>query len=164
MDGEENPRWIPFKSIDYHSESLGVSPGMLLCAMGFHLESNAGRSAIKSRPRRVPKYLYVMIYAGYDLMPAAEEKDVNAFFEIRCAEKVITLNDKENPNAKEVDHIAYGNKNPTWNFAPKPKRIELRDNLAFEENLKITVFSKSKVLGFISHNIEIGHFTVPLNK
>lgn len=30
LEGEDNPRWLPMKSIDYHSESSGLSPGLLL--------------------------------------------------------------------------------------------------------------------------------------
>ena len=94
------------KNIDYHSESSGHTPGILLCAIGFHLESNAGRSVIKSRPRKVPKFLYVSVFAGYDLAPKLNDDEVSAYFEIRVNEKIIDRKADMKPKTKH----------PLWNF------------------------------------------------
>ena len=142
------------KSIDYHSESSGHSPGLLLCAIGFHLESNAGRSVIKSRPNKIDKFLYVSVFAGYDLAPKLNDDEVNAFFEIRVNDKEINRKEDMKPKTKH----------PLWNFVQKrPLKIRLSDNLAFEENLEFTVKNATSVLG-ISTTKEIGHFSVPLSR
>ena len=57
LQGEDNPRWIPFRSTDMHSESAGNSPGLILCSIGYGHMSAMGRRIIKSRPRKIKKYL-----------------------------------------------------------------------------------------------------------
>jgi hypothetical protein len=50
-----------------------------------------GRSIIKSRPRKYPKYLYVHLYGAYDLAPQMDEKDITAHVEITFANTSFSL-------------------------------------------------------------------------
>jgi hypothetical protein len=145
---DDKPKWIPFKSIETHSEVGEYSPGLLLIGFNYSLDGNISKIQ-RSRPRKVEMYFHACVYGGYDIAPSIAEEETETFFRIYVGDNVIE------------GKPAMG-KYPRWvDFEIDNRKVCLHEDLGFENNLKFQLFQKTSYLK-IKREIEIGSFTVPL--
>ena len=152
--GNDNPIWIPFKSIDKHSNIGAASPGLLLVSLFFGVESEAGNRGAKIKPRKVDRWLCWSIYGGLDMAPAIEDVNTNIFIKIYCGDRVIVM-----PEEKWKNQVG---KFPIWDWSGV-ELMQLHEDLYFEQNMRVEVHNSATFLKFIPDNDEIGQFSIPLN-
>lgn len=145
---DAKPKWIPFKSIETHSEVGEYSPGLVLIGFNYSLDGNANKVQ-RSRPRKVEMYFHACVYGGYDIAPSISDDETDTFFRIYVGDSV-------------VEGKAEKGKYPRWEAQDFANiKIQLHEDLSFENNLKFQLFQRSSYLKF-KREIEIGSFTVPL--
>ena len=151
--GNDNPIWIPFKSIDKHSNIGAASPGLLLVSLFFGVDSEAGSRGAKIKPRKVDKWLCWNIYGGLDMAPALEDSGTNIYLKIYCGDNCINMVKEKIPQV--------AGKFPIWEWVDF-RKLQLHEELCFEQNLRVEVHNTSNFLKFIPDNEEIGQFSIPL--
>lgn len=161
--GNDSPLWIPFRSIDQHSNVGMASPGLLLICMFFGVESEENNRGPKLKPRKVEHWLCWNIFGGLDMAPALEDADTNIFIKIYCGECVIPMPEKlyKDDGKDKKDNNKMCGKFPIWKWADV-KELNLHEDLHFEQNMRIEVHNNSKILGLIKTTDEIGQFSIPL--
>jgi C2 domain len=151
--GNSSPMWIPFKSIDKHSNIGAASPGLLLISIVFGVEFGDNTKANKLKPRKVDHTFCWNIYGGLDMAPSIEDKDTNLFLKIYCGDSVIIMDDSVRKNKT--------GKYPIWRWCGV-KTIKLHEDLHFELNMRVEVHNKFDSFKLFTHEQEIGQFSVPV--
>lgn len=155
IEPNESPMWLPFKSIDKHSNIGDSSPGLILVSVFFGIESPENSKGPKLKPRKVDRFLYYNIYCGIEMAPSLEDKDTKLSLKIFCGDIFVKHNYQENKHNTS-------NKNPVWEWEGY-KSVQLHEDLHFEQNLRVEVHNTSKTLGLFDDNTQIGQFSIPLH-
>ncbi|CAG9328707.1 unnamed protein product [Blepharisma stoltei] len=156
MMENDHPKWIPFKSIDTHSEIGSDSPGLLLASLAYFPDEEMKNRTQISKPRKADKWLCWNIYGGFDIAPSLSDEEINLQLKVYCGDIVLSL----------PEHIAkenIGTKYPIWKWSGV-KQIQLHEDLHFEQNLRVELHNKIKALKLYWTTLEIGQFSVPLHR
>lgn len=152
--GNDYPMWIPFKSIDTHSNIGQASPGLLLVSFSYGIESEDNNRGAKIKPRKVDKWLCWNIYGGLDMAPQLDDSDTNLFIKVYCGDCVKVM--PKNTTSSN------SHKFPIWKWTGVEK-IQLHEDLHFEQNMRIEVHNSYKILKVYESSEEIGQFSIPLH-
>ncbi|CAG9335811.1 unnamed protein product [Blepharisma stoltei] len=154
--GRDYPFWLPFRSLDTHSEVGSDSPGLVLVSMSYQVDEGSGQKSgvVKSKPRKADRWLCWNVYGGLDMAPSLEDEDTNLALKIYCGDSVINLPDEI---SEQCAHTKY----PIWKWSGV-KPLQLHEDLHFEQNLRLEVYNKSTIMKWFDSTDEIGQFSVPL--
>jgi hypothetical protein len=155
----DSPIWIPFKSIDTHSNVGQASPGLLLASVFYGVESIENKGP-KLKPRKVDRYLYWNIYSGIDMAPMLTDEDTKLYLKIYCGDIVVPMDKNNGYNPKQ--DISTSSKYPIWNWYGECP-LQLHEDLHFEQNLRVEVHNQVTHLKLFDAYDEIGQFSIPLH-
>ena len=158
--GNDSPIWIPFKSIDSHSNVGQASPGLLLASIFYGVESPENKGP-KMKPRKVERYLYWNVYSGIDMAPALSDEDTKLLLKIYCGDIVVPMDSKN--GYKPNKDISTSSKYPIWNWAGD-RVLQLHEDLHFEQNMRVEVHQQITHFKLIDGLDDIGQFSIPLHE